>query len=63
MLDIAGESTEGGSPVIQWEKTGGTNQQWVPQEAGQGIWKLMSIHAPGMYLCIKDQNVNNYGKL
>ncbi len=23
----------------------------------------MSVHAPGMYLCVKDQSVDNYGKL
>ena len=63
VLDIAGESTEGGSPVIQWEKTGGTNQIWLPLQAGPGIWKLASVHAPGMCLCMKDQSVNNYGKL
>lgn len=63
VLDIAGESKEGGSPVILWEKTGGNNQLWTPIEAGNQIWKFMSVHAPGMFLCIQHQSIDNYGKL
>ncbi len=62
-LDIAGEKTESGSKVVQWDKTGNSNQLWKPVPAGQGVWKIGSIHAPGMFLSIKDDNVNDGGKL
>ena len=63
VLDIAGESTEGGSPVIQWTVTGASNQLWRPESAGDGVIKIGSVHAPGMYLCIKHQSVEDFGKL
>lgn len=63
VLDIPGESTEGGSAVIQWPRTGATNQCWMPQPAGNGVIKLASVHAPGMYLCIKNQSMEDFGKL
>lgn len=63
VLDIANESTEGGSPVIQWSKTGNSNQLWVPQPAGNNTIKIGSCHAPGMFLCIKNQSVDDFGKL
>lgn len=62
-LDIAEEKTESGSKVVQWDKTGNANQQWVPVPAGAGVWKLRSVHAPSAYLSIKDDNVNDGGKL
>lgn len=62
-LDIAGEATEGGSKVVQWPKTGGTNQIWAPEQVGQGTYKIRSLHANGMYLCIQGQDVNDGGKL
>lgn len=48
---------------MQWKNTGGINQLWKPVPAGQGIWKISSIHAPGMYLSIKNNDVNDGGKL
>lgn len=62
-LDIAEEKTEKGSKVVQWNKTGGSNQQWRLIPAGNGIFKIESIHAPGMFLAIKDNNVEDGGKL
>lgn len=62
-LDIAEEKKTSGSKVVQWDKTGGSNQQWAPVPAGAGVWKIKSIHAPGMFLSIKDDDVNDGGKL
>jgi len=30
ILDIANEKRDNGAKVVQWEKTGGSNQQWFP---------------------------------
>lgn len=62
-IDIAEEKKTSGSKVVQWDKTGGSNQQWVPVAAGPGVWKIKSIHAPGMFLSIKDDDVNDGGRL
>ena len=64
VLDIANESKEGGSEVITWKETGRSNQLWMPQPAGTNCcYKLASLHAPGMYLCIKKQSMDDYGEL
>jgi hypothetical protein len=61
-LDIAEEKKTTGSKVVQWDKTGGTNQQWVPVAAGAGVWKIKSLHTP-LFLSIKDDDVDDGGKL
>jgi len=63
VLDIAEEKKTNGSKVVQWDRTGNTNQQWAAVPAGAGVWKIKSIHAPGLYLSILDNNVNDGGKL
>lgn len=62
-LDIAEEKKTNGSKVVQWDRTGNTNQQWAPVPAGAGVWKIKSIHAPGLFLSIYENNVNDGGKL
>jgi hypothetical protein len=62
-IDIAEEKKTTGSKVVQWDKTGNSNQQWAPVASGQGVWKIKSIHAPGQFLSIKDDDVNDGGKL
>jgi len=62
VLDIAEEKKTTGSKVVQWDKTGGTNQQWVPVPAGAGVWKIKSLHTP-LFLSIKDDDVEDGGKL
>ena len=62
-LDIAGEKKKGGSAVIQWNKTGNSNQQWMIEEAGNRLYKIGSLHAAGMYLTIQHQNCDDFGKL
>lgn len=49
--------------MIQWTKTGNSNQLWVPERAGERTIKIRSVHAGGMYLCIKGQSVKDFGKL
>ncbi len=62
-IDIADEKKTSGAKVVQWDKTGGSNQQWAPVPAGPGVWRIKSIHAPGMFLSIKDNDVDDGGKL
>ena len=64
VLDIANERKEGGSAVVQWQATGNSNQLWLPKPAGYNCcYKIASLHAPGMYLCIKSQSMEDFGKL
>lgn len=62
-LDIAEEKRESGAKVVQWEHTGGANQLWIPEQAGNGIYKFRSVHEPSLFLGIKKQNVNDGGEL
>lgn len=62
-LDIAEEKRESGAKVVQWEQTGGSNQQWFPEQAGNGVYKFRSVHEPSLFLGIKKQNVDNGGQL
>jgi hypothetical protein len=63
IIDIAEEKKTSGSKIVQWDKTGASNQQWAPVPSGQGVWKIKSIHAPGLFLSIKDNEVNDGGRL
>ena len=62
-LDIAQEKRESGSKVVQWDQTGGSNQQWIPEQAGNGVYKFRSVHEPSLFLGIRKQDVNNGGEL
>lgn len=62
-IDIAEEKKTSGSKVVQWDRTGNSNQQWVPVPAGAGVWKIKSVHAPGLFLSIKDDSVEDGGKV
>jgi hypothetical protein len=62
-LDIAGESRDIGGKVIQWNKTGNPNQQWLLEPTGNGAYKIRSVHEPTLYLGIKGDSVNDGGKL
>ena len=62
-LDIAEEKKEAGSKVVQWEKTNGSNQRWKPVPAGQGVYRIESCHAPGQFLAIRKDDLDNGGKL
>jgi len=44
-LDVSGASTADGASVIQWTCSGGTNQQWSVQDAGNGYVRLVARHS------------------
>ncbi len=58
-IDIAEEKKSNGAKVVTWDRTNGTNQQWVVVPAGNGASKIRSVHAPDMYLSIKDDSVDD----
>jgi hypothetical protein len=58
-IDIANEKKSSGSKVVTWDRTNGSNQQWVVVPAGLGASKIRSVHAPDMYLGIQDDSVND----
>jgi hypothetical protein len=62
-IDIAEERKDAGSKVVQWDKTGGSNQIWRPVSTGPGVWKIESIHAPGQFLTIHNDAVDDGSKL
>ena len=62
-VDIAVEAKEHGSKVVQWDETGAFNQLWQPHKAGNGIYKLESVHAPGLFLSIAYDSVDDGGKV
>jgi hypothetical protein len=63
VVDIAEERRDNGAKVIQWQKTGGSNQQWFPEPAGNGLFKFRSCHEPNLFLAIKKQDKDNGGVL
>ncbi|WP_341678202.1 RICIN domain-containing protein [Niveibacterium sp. SC-1] len=42
VIDVAGQGTAGGTPLILWSYWGGANQQWKPVDMGGGFFKLVS---------------------
>lgn len=62
-IDIAEEKKTNGSKVVQWDRTGNSNQQWTPVPSGAGVWKIRSVHAPDQFLSILDDDVHDGGKL
>ena len=62
-LDIAEERRDNGAKVIQWSKKGSTNQLWLPEPAGNGLFKFRSCHEPKLFLAIKNQDKENGGVL
>lgn len=62
-IDISGESKDHGAKVVQWDKTNGANQQWIPVPSGVGVYKLKSVHAGGKFLSIKNNDLDDGGKV
>lgn len=62
-VDIAGEKRDDGAKVVQWDQTGGSNQQWLPEPCGNGLYKFRSCHEPSLFLAIKKQDVDDGGKI
>jgi aryl-phospho-beta-D-glucosidase BglC (GH1 family) len=42
-LDVRERATTDGAALQQWSYGGGTNQQWVAQGSGNGLWQLRSV--------------------
>lgn len=63
VLDIAEEKRENGSKIVQWDQTGKTNQRWMPEECGNGLYKFRSAHETSMFLAVQHQNKDDGGHL
>lgn len=63
VLDIADEKKDSGAKVVQWDRNGGTNQQWLAESGGNGLFRFRSVFEPTLFLGIKKQDINNDGKL
>ncbi|MBB3063469.1 RICIN domain-containing protein [Microbulbifer rhizosphaerae] len=44
-LDVAGNSSQDGANVLQWSEHGGTNQQFLATDLGNGYWSLLAVHS------------------
>lgn len=42
-LDVKDRATADGASLQQWSYGGGSNQQWVAQSNGNGLWQLRSV--------------------
>jgi hypothetical protein len=45
VLDVAGESTEQGARVIEWDWHNGPNQQWAMEHLGDGLFRIRARHS------------------
>lgn len=54
VLDVDGASTMEGANVLQWTDNGGSNQQWIITEAGDGYYRISPAHATGLGLDVAD---------
>jgi poly(3-hydroxybutyrate) depolymerase len=52
-LDVEGLGTSDGSNVHQWTSTGGTNQQWIITDVGDGYYRLSPAHATSKALDVE----------
>ncbi|HEY8472205.1 MAG TPA: RICIN domain-containing protein [Natronosporangium sp.] len=58
LIDIEGRSTSAGARVIQWDRTGGTNQQFQFVDSGGGFYRIVARHS-GMALDVFEWNPDN----
>ena len=56
-LDIKGQSTKEGTPVIQWENNNGKNQIWRLEEQGKRVYLIRSAMDKNLLLGIKDNSL------
>jgi hypothetical protein len=52
-LDVEALGTSDGSNVHQWTSTGGTNQQWIIIDVGDGYYRLSPAHATSKALDVE----------
>jgi hypothetical protein len=57
-IDIEGISTSAGARVVQWDRTGGQNQQFQFVDAGGGYYRIVARHS-GMALDVFEWNPDN----
>ena len=62
-IDIAGEKKDPESKVVQWDRTGGSNQIWRPVSCGQGVWRIESCHAAGQALSVHNNSIDDGAKI
>jgi len=62
-LDIAEAKKTNGAKVVQWDKSGDSNQVWIPEQAGNGLYKFRSAHENSLFLAIRKQDVEDGGEL
>ncbi|MCH7230447.1 RICIN domain-containing protein, partial [Glycomyces sp. L485] len=58
VLDVLDRSTEPGAEIIQWNNTGGTNQQFRFIDAGGGYYRIQARHS-NMVLDVWEWNADN----
>ncbi|MCH7232421.1 RICIN domain-containing protein, partial [Glycomyces sp. L485] len=57
-LDVLDRSTEPGAEIVQWNDTGGTNQQFRFIDAGGGYYRIQARHS-NMVLDVWEWNADN----
>lgn len=62
LMDLKDWSTAEGGEVIGYAGSGGTNEQWFAEYAGNGNWYLRSRHS-GLYLEIRNSSMSKNGYL
>lgn len=55
VMDVKDWSTSAGGEIIGYSGSGGTNEQWFAEYAGEGNWYLRSRHS-GLYLEIRNSS-------
>lgn len=58
-LDVNAGGTSNGSNVIQWAYGGGTNQQWIVTNLGNGFYRISPAHASSMALDVSGVSSSN----
>ena len=57
-VDIFGQSTADGAKAVQWDYTGGTNQQWRLAWSAPNVFALVARHS-GKVLEVQGQSTAN----
>jgi hypothetical protein len=60
--DVVSGSTADGAEIAQWDCHGGTNQQWLVQDAGGGYIQIVAWHS-GRCLDVRDGSAANNARL
>jgi hypothetical protein len=55
VMDASGASTANGGKIIQWQATGGTNQQWKLTKVADNVFTLVNVNS-GLCLDVPGQS-------